>query len=538
MSVSKNVIGASSPEQSPRGGLGRRDVVALIGATAFAGVVHAADGNIATTRWGRVRGAFSDGVYSFKGVRYGADTAPRRFRAPAPPTPWADVRPAFEYGASAPQRGGTEHPQSEDCLFLNVWTPGLRDGGRRPVMVYLHGGGHDSGSGSSPLYDGTNLCRRNDGVVVTLNHRLNAFGYCYLSELYPDRFPAGNAGIMDLVLALRWVRDNIAEFGGDPGRVMIFGQSGGGDKVDTLMAMPDAAGLYHRAATMSGSQVTAIGPLAATRKTRAFMAALKLDPTQIEPMLTMPMARLVEALETPDPDVPSGRIIWGPVLDEVTLPRHPYYPDAPAVSASVPMIIGSTHDETRYFLRNNAKAFDLGWADLPDILAREMKEDISPRYVIEQYRRMYPGYSASQVLFAATTAGRSWRGHLIKAERRARRETRTWVYQLDFASPIDGGRFGAMHTLDIPLVFDTIAAPGSMTGTSPAAAHVATMMGKAFSALAASGNPNISALPRWPVFDLRHRSTMIFDNVPNVVDDPRSGERKLFSTVPYIKPGT
>ena len=405
-------------------------------------------------------------------------------------------------------------------------------------MVYLHGGAHASGSGSSPLYDGGALCRRGDVVVVTVNHRLNAFGYCYLSEIDRARYPVGNAGTLDLVLALRWVRDNITAFGGDPKRVMIFGQSGGGGKVDTLMTMPGAQGLFHRAATMSGSQVTAIGPLAATRKADAYLKALKLDRMQLDRLQALPTEALVAALDTDDPDSEGDKIVWGPVLDHVSLMRHPFFPDATPLGAAIPMIIGSTHDETRYFLRNNPKAWTVTWDELPGMLAREMREDIGPDFVMRRYREIYPDYSPSQILFAASTAGRSWRGHLLKAEARARQGRNTWVYQLDFPSPVEGGRYGAMHTLDIPLVFGTIAAPGSMTGTAPAAATVSNRMSDAFVALARSGNPNHAGSPVWPPFDLARRPTMIFDRATHLANDPRRAERELFAIVPYAKPGT
>jgi para-nitrobenzyl esterase len=238
-----------------------------------------ADAPVVSTRYGKVRGYLDQGINVFKGIRYGADTSARRFMPPLPPESWADVREALAYGPSSPQPTRASETQSEDCLFLNVWTPGLRDGRKRPVMFYIHGGAYNNGSGSSPLYDGVRLCRRGDVLVVTVNHRLNAFGYLYLARFGGAEFAdSGNAGQLDLVLALQWVRDNIAEFGGDPNRVMVFGQSGGGAKIATLMAMPAAAGLFHAAATMSGQQVTASGALNGTLRARAVLEALKLTP--------------------------------------------------------------------------------------------------------------------------------------------------------------------------------------------------------------------------------------------------------------------
>jgi para-nitrobenzyl esterase len=241
---------------------------------------------VARTKAGQVRGALDKGVYVFKGIRYGADTAARRFLPPLAPEPWAGVRDALEYGPASPQPSRSPEKSSEDCLFLNVWTPGLRDGRKRPVMFYIHGGAYSNGSGSSPLYDGVRLCRRGDVVVVTVNHRLNAFGYLYLARFgVPEFADSGNAGQLDLVLALKWVRDHIEEFGGDPGRVLVFGQSGGGAKIATLMATRAAAGLFQRAATMSGQQVTASGPLNASLRARAVLDALKLPPERAAELL-------------------------------------------------------------------------------------------------------------------------------------------------------------------------------------------------------------------------------------------------------------
>lgn len=232
-----------------------------------AAAVRAQPGDpVAQTSNGPVRGTRSDGIHRFLGIRYGADTGRARFRPPVRPEPWREVADATAYGPASPQM--REQPSmSEDCLFLNVWTPGLADGGNRPVMVYFHGGAYSNGSGSHPLYDGTRLCRRGDVVVITVNHRLNAFGYLYLRRLAGEAFAtSGNSGQLDLILALEWVRENARQFGGDPERVMVFGQSGGGAKIASLMATPAAEGLFHRAATMSGQQVTASGPANATAR--------------------------------------------------------------------------------------------------------------------------------------------------------------------------------------------------------------------------------------------------------------------------------
>lgn len=496
------------------------------------------DSPIASTRSGKVRGYVDNGISVFKGIRYGADTTKRRFMPPLPPESWSGVRDALSYGPSAPQPSRATEKPNEDCLFLNVWTPGVRDGRKRPVMFYIHGGAYNNGSGSSPLYDGVRLCRRGDVVVVSINHRLNAFGYLYLARFGGAEFAdSGNAGQIDLILALRWVRENIVEFGGDPSQVMVFGQSGGGAKIATLMAQPAAAGLFHRAATMSGQQVTASGPLNATRRTRAVLDALKLTPERAAELRSMPAERLLEALSTRDPVLPFGGISFAPVLDERSLKRHPFYPDAPAQSSRIPMIIGNTHDETRAFLGGDETNFTVTWEQLAEKLVPNMRVDIQPEVVIAEYRRLYPKYSASDVLFAATTAGRSWRGAVIEAEERAKSGFPAYAYQLDWASPRDGGKFGAPHASDIQLVFDNIAKPGA-TATGPEAQTMANQMSETFIAFARTGNPNNQLIPRWETYTLPRRRTMVFNVPSHLANDPRGAERRLFAKVPYVQPGT
>jgi para-nitrobenzyl esterase len=407
-------------------------------------------------------------------------------------------------------------------------------------MVYVHGGAYATGSGSSPLYDGARLCRRGDVVVVTLNHRLNVFGHLFLQRLGNASFAdSGNVGMLDLVLALRWVRDNIANFGGDPQRVLMFGQSGGGAKIATLLAMPAARSLLQRAATMSGQQLTASGPLHATERARVFLQALGLSPERGAEIVSMPSERLVDALAARDPFIEGGALYFGPVLDERSLTRHPFYPDAPPLARAVPMIIGNTHDETRTLIgRSEPEAFALDWQRLPAWLARHLRVDIAPEMVIAAYRRWYPNYSASDVLFAATTASRSWRAAIVEAELRAQQGAPVFAYQLDWPSPLEEGRLRAPHTLDIPLVFDTIAQPGSLTGIGADAQRLADQMSEAFIAFARNGNPNHRGIPRWEPYTLPRRATLLFDTEPRLANDPRGNERRLFEKVPFIQQGT
>lgn len=499
---------------------------------------------LARTRNGRVRGrrvrdAGAADVLAFLGLPYGDDTAPVRFRAPRPERPWRGVRDATAFGAAAPQAGALD-PGSEDCLYLNVWTPALRDEARRPVLVYVHGGAYNTGSGSDPLYEGTRLCRRGDVVVITLNHRLNAFGYLFLGEFDPRFAQSGNVGQLDLVAALQWVREHAAEFGGDPGNVTVFGQSGGGAKIATLMAMPAAAGLFHRALTMSGQQVTAAGPRAAAQRARLLLDAQGIAPDRLDALCALPASTLLAAAtKLRDPSRNEDMALYfGPVLDGDTLPRHPFHPDAPPQSATIPMVIGNTRDETRAFLAGDPANLRLDWNTLRDALRRQQYVDLPVDTVIAEYRRLSPAATPSQVFFAATTAGRAWRAAVLECEARARQRAPTWAYQLDFPSPLDDGRWGAMHTLDIPLVFDNIRQPGSRTGVDAAAQRVADAMSDMLIALARNGDPNHAGLPPWPRYDLSRRATMRFDVTSTVEDDPRRGERLLYERAPFVQRGT
>lgn len=516
--------------------------LALMPTSTFA-VTHSGSPPTVRVRGGRLRGTrdlLADGreILSFRHVPYGADTARHRFQPPQREVVWGGVRDATRFGPVAAQSGALG-PGSEDCLSLNVWTPGLDARAKRPVLVYIHGGGYTTGGGNDPLYDGTRLCLRGDVVVVTVQHRLNLFGYLSLGE-FDERFAAsGNVGQLDLIAALHWIREHIAAFGGDPGNVTLFGQSGGGAKIATLMAMPAAAGLFHRAMTMSGQQVTAAGPRAAAQRARLFLDALGITPDRLDPLLVLPAARLLDAARTRDPSrIEDMALYFGPVLDGHDLPRHPFHPDAPPQSAAIPMIIGNTRDETRAFLGNDPAHHALTWQTLPAALRRHQYVDLPTDMVIAEYRRLYPDYTPSEIFFAATTAGRSWRAAVLEAEARARQAAPTWVYQLDFPSPLDGGRDRALHTLDIPLVFDNIRQPGSRTGDSDDAQRVADAMSDALLAFARHGDPNHAGLPHWPRYDLAQRATMVFNHTTRVENDPRGGERRLYEQAPFVQRGT
>jgi para-nitrobenzyl esterase len=497
---------------------------------------RASDSPVVSTHGGRVRGYRDSGIHSFKGIRYGADTSSRRFVPPAPPTPWSERRDAVEWGPIAPQRTSSDRLLSEDCLHLNVWTPGL-DAARRPVLVWFHPGAFSSDTSNRNESHGARLARRGDVVVVTVNHRLNAFGYLYLAPFGgPELADSGNVGMLDLVLALQWVRDNIAAFGGDAGNVTVFGQSGGGAKIATLMAMPAAAGLFRRMWTMSGQQITASRIETATTHATQLLDALRIRPDRDTDLRLLPMERIVTASRAP--------AYLGPVKDGRSLVRDPFDPDAPPQSARLPMVLGNTHDETRTLIgRGDRSTFELTWETLRSKLDANspFMGSLDRGEVIAAYRRMYPSYSPADVFFAATTASRSWRGQVIEADRRAADPVsapHTWVYQLDWRSPVDGGKWGAHHELDVPLVFDNVPMAPDVVGTTGDAQAVADAMSDSLLAFAKTGNPNHNGLAQWPAFDLSSRATMIFDSASRVVNDPRGDERRLFDPVPYVQPGT
>ncbi len=502
---------------------------------------------VANTHRGKVRGAIVDGIRVFKGVPYGAPTdGPNRFRAPRPAPAWTGVRDALAYGAICPQlparpAGLTaswshEGAPGEDCLTLNIWTPGLRDQRKRPVMVWFHGGGFSSSSGSRSVFDGTRLARRGDVVVVTLNHRLNVFGHLYLAQLGGGEFAeSGNAGLLDLVAALRWVNATIVEFGGDPANVTIFGQSGGGAKVSALMAMPQARGLFHRAIVQSGSHLDALTPDEATRHATTFLAALDLQPRDVARIRMLGTDRLVAAL-TKVMTAAGARANFSPVMDGVALPRLPWTPDGPAVSASVPLLVGTTATETTALLAADDPAlFALTDAMLPGRLRPWLPEREVDR-VIAGYRRILPSATASDLFFAVTTARRVRQQAWTQAERKAAQGgVSVWLYELGWPTPVEGGKWRSPHGLDLALVFDNVAKSESMVGTGRDAQTLADHMSGAWIAFARTGNPQVAGQPAWPSFNARERATMLFDVRPQVVNDHRGAERALLSGLPLYR---
>jgi len=523
--------------------IGRGAFGSLLDRSAFA-KDSAASEPIVKTTLGRLRGAHVNGVYSFKGIHYGASTAGRlRFQPPVPPKPWAGVRDALQVGPPAPQVldyggfwRGLSGPgdMSEDCLVLNVWTPDLRGPGRRPVMVWLHGGSFGVGSGGAALYDGTNLAVKHDVVVLTINHRLNLFGYLYLHKLCGDRFAdSGNAGMLDIVLALQWIRDNIAEFGGDPANVTLFGQSGGGYKIGTLMAMPSAQRLFHKAIIQSGSVLRVDSAQEADALASKCLAQLCVSPDRIDDLVNLSAEQIIADLQkmTPDPFFQ-----FSPVVDNRSLPRQPFDPDTPADAAGVPMLIGTNSLETTSLNGDfDPTSFSLDAAGLKSRLMSSLHLDDPSRLdaLIATYQTARPNSTPSDIYFAVTTDADFRMDAIAQAERKvAQHAAPACMYRFDWPLPMDGGRFKAAHGAEIPFVFDNLdKAPNWGVTRSESLQRLADKVSGAWAAFARTGNPNHAGLPHWPAYDPGTRPTMVLNDECRVENDPGKAERVALSSL-------
>jgi len=499
----------------------------------------AASGVVKTTN-GPVRGVIVDRVSCFYGIPYGATTAGEgRFMAPRRPQAWTAVRDSVEYGPRSPQGPSglipevaaedRREPASEDCLRMNVFTPATGSG-RRPVMVWLHGGGYSQASGSFIIYDGVNLARHHDVVIVTLNHRLNLFGHLYLADIGGEKYAdSGNAGMLDLVQALVWVRDNIAAFGGDPGNVTIFGQSGGGGKVCTLMGMPAAKGLFHKAIAQSGSNVTGLSRAAATQTTQTVLERLKLQPAQIGDLHAMPTEQLLGAIRGLD---------FGPVVDGKNLPAGPFDPVASPLSAGVPLLCGSVEMEVAW--TRGALIDDIDDATLHAQVMQDVRgiSDAQVDRLIAAYRSGRPGISNVDVHLILASDNTMRRGVLTVAERKAdAKQAPVYMYYFTWRSPVHDGKLKAYHTLDIPFVFDNVDLATAMTGGRQDRYLLQDRMSAAWTSFARTGNPNVKGLlPEWPAFDTTQRATMILNNECKVTNDPNGEERRLLRTITRCDP--
>lgn len=484
------------------------------------------------TEAGRVRGAAENGVTIFRGVPYGAAS---RFAVPRPVDAWAGVRDASEFGPMAMQHiaDSREVRMSEDCLVLNVWTRDLDPQARRPVMVWCHGGGFSGASGDSYGADGTALARDRDVVVVTFNHRLNAFGFLSLAEFGDEYADTGNLGMLDIVLMLQWVRDNIAAFGGDPGNVTVFGESGGGAKITTLMAMPAARGLFHRAVVQSGAFLRAIPPETAARRTARVARGLGITGNVADGLRRASPKALAAAAGRVEPRAgrlagftagadPTFLLFFAPVVDGRSLPRHPFDPGAPPAASDIPLLIGSTRHD-------GLVEQDLVPTDRAGLVAEIVTLGLAPdraEILVDGYAAASPDASPAELYQDLLTDIQFRMPAIRQAERAAAAGAPVYVYEFGWRSAAAGDR--ATHVIDVPFVFDVVGddlLAGSDVDRTRALARATS---SAWAAFARTGAPGHPALPEWDPYSLPDRVTMNLDLDSTVENDPRATHRRAF----------
>lgn len=503
--------------------------------------------DIVNTGDGPVQGIVDEDILAFKGIRYGADTGgANRFMPPRRVAAWNNVFMATGFAPDAPQSDPTKRGnaladaavqtsgiEGEDCLGLNVWTPSLE--GKRPVMVWLHGGGFVSGSGSGTMYDGRNLAHRGDVVVVSLNHRLGVLGYMNLQGVVDSPEACVNLGMLDILLALQWVQENIASFGGDPGEVTIFGESGGGRKVTTLLAMPSAKGLFHRAVIQSGPAVFMNDPEASRKVTALVLEALGLENPTLEELQALPlddvMSAQFEALKKLGPgDHPGLAQPLAAVADGEILPHHPFNPVAPAISTDIPILVGWNQTEATLWL---ARDPDLNGLDDARLLARiaELVGDDASRF-IEAYRSRFPEADNADILaYIATGRRRYPMDSIVLAERAsARGGAPVWLYTLTFRTTARRGALRTPHALEIPFVFDNVESSRRFVGEGDGPQQMAEQMASTWIAFARTGDPNNDTIPPWPPYDKVQRQSMVFNTESRVAKDFGQLERELFGS--------
>src|SRR5262245_886179 len=496
---------------------------------------------VVNTGSGRIRGMREGGVLAFLAVPFARPPIEAlRFRPPHKPVPWADVRDASTYGPAAMQVANPVASQmgvvplavSEDCLYLNVWTPGA-DGAHRPVLVWLHGGAWISGAGSLPLYNGSRLAARGDVVVVTLNYRLGLFGFLRGKGVCGDALnTAGNEGILDQIAALEWVRDEIGGLGGDPQNVTVFGQSAGAGSAAFLTIMPRARGLVHKVIQQSGGLALRQTPESGDLVMRRLLDAVGLSPSEAGKLRTMPAAALLDLQQRITPRT-SGSF-YRPVADGDLLPADPFTAVAVGASYGIPLLCGTNLDEVKFFRAMDPAVDTLDEAALLARCRAVLPDAGQAERVIATYRtaRQVRGEDTSPPeLWFAISGDHVWRYPLMRqAELHAAHTPQTYTYLFTWRSPAPGCRLGAAHTMEIPFVFGRLDDPGMgpLTGQDGAVQWLSEQMMDAWIAFARTGNPATEALPAWPAYAADRRATMVFDESVSVVDAPMEAERVVW----------
>ena len=496
---------------------------------------------IVETRYGKVQGSEHGSISVWKGIPFAQPpTGQRRFRAPNWPEPWTGVRDTTKFSPMAPQvpemgasmvgaigaeRAVEQRPMSEDCLYLNIWSPGA-DEEKRPVMVYIHGGAFTLGSASDPWYDGTSFAANHNIVVVSLNYRLGILGFVYLKDLAgADASYTGNCGLLDQIAALEWVRENIAAFGGDPDQVTVMGESAGAMSIGALLGMPAAQGLFQRAILQSGAAGNLVTRPQATHVAQALLAKLGLETSQLAAVADVPLETLLKV--QPELGREFGGIqAYSPMIDGETLPQHPLAMIAQGSAAKVAILAGTNRDEWRLFaLMSGGSKVDE--EQLKQIFGDEAKPALA----------MYTEARADtlpELAWIDIMSDLVFRMPAIRlAEGQVRQGAPVWMYRFDWESPAFGGVLGAAHAMDIPFVFNTLDVELSrmFTGDSQNRQKLADLMHAAWAAFIRGGNPAIASLPDWPLYELDRRATMIFSDAPHVVNDPQGRVRALWMHV-------
>jgi para-nitrobenzyl esterase len=485
---------------------------------------------IAATRSGKVEGVEQDGVLVFRGIPFATPpVGPRRFRPPVREQAWDGVRDATRFSPEIAQaelpiarvlgsRGGESN---EDGLYLNVWTPACDDA-RRPVMVWIHGGAYIFGSGSVPWYDGAHFAQHGDVVVVTINYRLGPLGFLHLDEFAPALAGSGNAGILDQVAALEWVRDSIAAFGGNPDDVTIFGESAGANSVGTFLALPAARGLFRKAIAQSGAGAWIADRERATNVARLVLDHLHLRPGDIEALQAMPVAQLLAA--QPDAAVSvrgsGAALAWQPVVDGEVLPQAPIDAVRAGHAAGVHLLTGTNQHEVTLF-----QVLDPALTELDDARIVELLASVSPQpaELLRAYRRLMPE-ATSQAVWSALATDAAFRMPAVRLADAQQAHGAAWMYRFTWEIPVFGGVLRSTHVLEIPFVFDTLDQPGAdqFTGDGPERAAIADAMHRAWIAFARTGDPG------WPAYEPDQRPTMRFDREIQLLEDPDGEARRAW----------